>query len=44
MISYQNFVKENEEDLKNMFDILKDKIIVTLSFESFCRFCYEHTV
>lgn len=43
MISYKDFVEQNEKDLMNMFDILKSRIEVYISFDSFCRFCYENT-
>lgn len=44
MMTFQKFVEQNEKDLKNMFDILKHRVEVTISFQSFCRFCYENTL
>lgn len=43
MISFTQFVNQNDKDLKNMFSILKNRITVVISYNSFCKFCYEHT-
>lgn len=43
-VTFKDFVSHNETDLRNMFDILKHRIEVTISFDSFCKFCYEHTL
>lgn len=43
-MTFENFIEENKIDLENMFDILKYRIEVTISFDSFCKFCYEKTL
>lgn len=44
MISLKEFVEKNQTDLRNMFDILKNRFEITLSFKSFCKFCYENSM
>lgn len=44
MISYKKFVEENNSDLKRMFDILKHRVETRISYNSFCKFCYEYSL
>lgn len=44
MMTLEQFIEQNETDLKNMYDIFKYRVETNLSFKGFCKFCYEHTL
>ena len=41
--NYENFVEENKNDLKNLYDIFNLRIENTLSYKDFTKFCYVKT-
>lgn len=43
MTDFQKFIENNQEELEQLFLILKSKIYTTLSFNDFCKFCYIKT-
>lgn len=43
-MTLEQFIDQNEKDLKNMYVILKHRVETKISFNSFCKFCYEHTL
>lgn len=45
METYKNFIKKNKKDLENMYEIIKENMeSFSLTFISFCKFCYENSV
>lgn len=44
MMTLEQFIQQNETDLKNMFDILRHRVETKITFNSFCKFCYEQTL
>lgn len=44
MVTFEQFVEKNEDDLRNIYNIFKSKIETKLTFISFCKFCYENTL
>jgi len=40
---YENFVEENNYDLRQLYTIFTNKMETSLKFEDFCRFVYKKT-